>query len=249
MLKTLSAKGLQDNRLHALGCAEWLQHFCTVGTATAIHVDLRPHTERELSALAWLDAEERGRWRGYLHLGARRAFSLCRAALRIILCERLACQNEQLAFITVQHGKPFATVDGTPAVISFNISHSGNHGLIALAPAGRLGVDVEEYVARRYLDKLATSATVFAAHEREALARVSGDDKVRLFARLWTIKEALAKAIGTGFSIAIAALEVPPALFQGTTSTFQFAHEPAAQWQVEYVGNDEFAAAVVQEIV
>ncbi len=228
---------------------EWLHHFCTVGAATVVQVDLRSHPEWECSALAWLDVEERARWRDYLHLGARRGFALCRAALRAVLCERLACHNEQLAFGRSRHGKPFATVSARPATVSFNVSHSGKHGLIALAPAGRLGVDVEAYVARRYLDQLSVSSSWFAAHERDALARASGDDKVHLFARLWTIKEALAKARGTGLRIGGAALEVPPALLHGTTCTFQFAHEPEAQWRGDYIGNDEFAAVVVQEIL
>lgn len=228
---------------------EWLQHFCTVGTTTVLHVDLSPHAERELAALAQLNAAERARWHSYLHLGARRGYALCRAALRIVLCEQLACQNEQLAFDTSRHGKPFALVDTVPANISFNVSHSNKHGLIALTPAGRLGIDVEEYVARRYLDKLAASASVFAAHERRALAQVHGDDKVHLFTKLWTIKEALAKASGAGLSLSIAKLEVPQALLQGTMSILQLPHEPESQWQVEYIGNDKFAAAVAQEII
>lgn len=213
-----------------------------------MHVDLQAHPERELAALAWLDAEERARWQNYLHLGARRRFALCRAALRIILCQRLLCLNAQLAFGKSRYGKPFATVNATPATLSFNVSHSGTHGLIACAPAGRLGIDVEEYVARRYPDHLSTSSSVFSIHEREALARAQGSDRVRLFARLWTIKEALAKARGTGLQRGGAQLVVPAALLHSTTSRWQFAAEPAVRWQVDCVGSEAFAAAAVQEI-
>ena len=227
---------------------EWWQNFRVVGSAKLIYVDVRPHDERELAALAWLDAEERGRWQDYLHLGARRAFALCRSALRSALCQQLACQNEQLAFNTSRHGKPFAMINGTPADVSFNVSHSGKHGMIALAPAGRIGVDIEEYNTRHYLAQLTTSTTLFTAHERAALAQQHGNDKLHLFTKLWTIKEALAKAHGTGLRLNLAEFAIPPALLQGTRSTLVFAHEPARQWQVEYVGNDEFAAAVAHEI-
>lgn len=228
---------------------EWWNHFREVGTTTVMHVDLSPHAEREMSALAWLDTGERSSRQCYLHLGAQRRFTMCRAALRIILCGQLACRNEQLSFGISRHGKPFALVDGIPAAISFNVSHSGNHGLIALASAGQLGVDIEEYVPRRYLDQLAESDSVFTSNERAELAQIHGDDRVRLFTRLWTIKEALLKALGTGLSIDISKLEVPPVLLRGTTSTFRFPHKPTVEWYVEYIGNDMFAAAVAQEII
>lgn len=214
-----------------------------------MHVDLRVHPEREMSALAWLDAEERARWQNYLHLGARRRFALCRAALRLILCQRLACPNAQLAFGRSRYGKPFATVSAAPAAVSFNVSHSGEHGLIAFAPAGRLGVDVEEYVARRYPDHLSTFSSLFTAQERDALARAQGSDRVRLFAKLWTLKEALAKARGTGLRRGGSAqLAVSAALLHDTTRRVQFVSEPAGQWRADYIGNESFAAAVVQEI-
>ena len=228
---------------------KWWSHFREVGTATVMHVNLSPHAEREMLALAWLDMDERVSWQRYLHLGARRRFVMCRAALRIVLCKQLTCRNKQLAFGVSRHGKPFALVDGIPAAISFNISHSGKQGLIAFAPAGQLGVDVEECVARRYFDRLAKSASVFTPNERVELAQVHGDDRVRLFTRLWTIKEALLKALGTGLSIGIAKFEVPLGLLHGTTSTFRFPHKPMVEWRVDYIGNDTFAAAVAQEII
>jgi len=67
----------------------------------------------------------------------------------------------------------------------------GQNGLIALAPAGRLGVDVEERNTRRDLDGIAQ--TVFALAEQAELAQARGDRKIHLFFSLWTMKEALIK--------------------------------------------------------
>ena len=67
------------------------------------------------------------------------------------------------------HGKPFALVGGVRAPISFNVSHGGQHGLIALAATERVGVDVEERDARRDLDGIAE--TVFPSAEQADLAR------------------------------------------------------------------------------
>ena len=212
-------------------------------------VDLSSQVDREMSAVSWLDMDERLRWQRYLNLGARRRFAMCRAALRSILCRQLACQNEQLAFAISRHGKPFALVANVAARISFNVSHSGNQGLIAFAPAGQLGIDVEEYGSRRSLDQLAKSDSLFNLNERTELAQVDGDDKVQLFNRLWTIKEALLKALGTGLRRDIAKIAVPLGLLRGTTSTYRFPHKPMVEWHVEYIGNSKFAASVVQEIV
>ena len=158
---------------------------------------MRPGPAREREAFAWLDREERSVWRKYLP-GPRRRFSLCRAALRAMLCGRLGCRNEQLSFALSEYEKPFALVEGARAPVSFNVSHSGNHGLIALAAEGRLGIDVEEPVDKRNLDGLIEM--VMGPDERAQLASLRGIERLRLFYRIWTCKEALIKALGTGFS-------------------------------------------------
>ena len=150
----------------AAGC--WWRPFHTTRRAVVIHVDLRPHAARADDALAWLDHTERARWRRYRYERPRREFGLCRAALRATLCARLGCGNEDLAFEISPHGKPFAVVGGTRSPVSFNVSHSGNHGLIALAAAGRIGVDVEERATRH--DPDGPIGTVFAPAERTDLA-------------------------------------------------------------------------------
>lgn len=196
--------------------------------------------------MAWLNEEEKARWRRYEHRGARRRFVLCRAALRAILCNQLDCENERLEFGASDHGKPFAVVNGRRHPISFNVSHSGKHGLVAFAPKGRLGVDVEERVARRDLDVLVTS--VLSLGEQAELALKRGCDRVHLFFSLWTIKEALIKALGKGFSLDVSGFEVPLAMRRGlTTSMFRFPGMPSVRWRLENLGNERFAAAIAHE--
>lgn len=158
---------------------------------------------------AWLDEGEQARWRRYRHDGPRRRFALCRAALRAILRVRLGCRNEELAFSPASHGKPFAAVRGKPANINFNVSHSGEHGLIAVAAEGRLGVDVEERTDRRDLDGLI--ATVLGPHEQAMLRSASGSRKRHLFFEFWAVKEALIKAVGLGLSLDMSRFGLPPA--------------------------------------
>ena len=180
-----------------------------------------------------------------MYPGPRRRFALCRAALRSLLCAQLECTNAQLTFGYGCHGKPFAVIGDSRATVSFNVSHSGRRGLIAYAPQGQLGVDVEEYVPRRDMELLIH--TVFGTNEQADLALADGCHKIRLFYKLWTIKEALIKATGMGFSYDVAQFEVPPALRHGTAGTFTFPQHQAKEWRVEYLGNEEFAGSVAYE--
>ena len=224
----------------------WWRPFCTAGDATVFHVDLSPQPDVERTALRWLSREEQDRWRKFRLEPPRREFALCRAALRVILCRWLSCTNGELAFEEGQHGKPAAHAGGRPASIHFNVSHSGRHGLIALAARGRLGVDVEVRDTRRNLDMLIDEA--LTAEEKSRLAGVGASCRRRLFFRIWTMKEALIKALGKGFSLNVSELEIPPALCNGPRlGDFRFPHIPGVLWRLENLGNAEFAAAIAHE--
>ena len=225
----------------------WWRPFRKIGAAAVTYVDLSPHTVREEEALACLDGQERSRWQGFRLAGPRRRFVLCRAALRAVLCRQLGCENRQLSFAANRYGKPFALVDGTPAAIHFNVSHGGAHGLIASAQEGRLGVDVEERVPRRDLDGLISS--VLGPGEKAELALARGSDKLYLFYNLWTIKEALLKALGTGLSSGMSEFEIPLGMRRGTTaSIFRFPQWPKTRWRLEDLGTEDFAAAIAHEM-
>lgn len=80
-----------------------------------------------------------------------------------------------------------------------NWSHSGEHLLVALAQAARVGVDLERLhrrpraleIARRY----------FTAREADWLAAQA--DRDRAFLQLWCAKEAVLKAHGHGLSFGL----------------------------------------------
>lgn len=228
--------------------APWWRAFGKADAVDVFHVDAAPDAHRIAAATAWLDADERRRLRRCAHEGARLRFALCRGALRAILCAELGCTNERLTFATARHGKPFALIGAQPAPVSFNLSHSGRHGLIAIAPSGRVGVDVEERDAQRNLDLLVD--TVLGDAEQAALAAAQGGARVHLFFKMWTIKEALLKAMGKGFSLDATCIEVPSPMLRGKRSgTVQAPPVSPSTWHVEDLGNREFAAAVAYESV
>ena len=211
-----------------------------------MHVDLTSDAIREQQAWTWLDGAERHRADRFQHDGARCRYVLCRASLRSLLCEALDCPNHHLAFEEAEHGKPFATVNGRPAPAGFNVSHSGRHGLIALASRGRVGVDVEERGPLRNLDVLI--GAVLGPDERAEVAAASGRRKLDLFLDLWTLKEALSKAFGKGLSMDVSAFEIPRRMRHGSGGgVFRLAAAPDVAWRLESIGTERIAAAVAHE--
>ena len=225
----------------------WWRPFVSLAAIDVVHVDLAPAAELDRAACAWLDQSERERWQRYRVESARRQFARCRAALRAGLCERLGCRNDRLAFGAGKHGKLFARVEGRDARAAFNVSHSGEHGLIAYGADGvPIGVDLETRETRA--DLRSVSETVFGIGERSALARLADREWTHLFFRLWTMNEALIKALGTGFTLDPARFEVPPAMLDGASSSpFRFPQAPQRRWMVADLGEARFAAALAWE--
>lgn len=224
----------------------WWGPFTQVGDVSVTHVDLVPNEAGEQEAWTWLDGEERHRAGRFRHTGARRRYVLCRASLRSLLCDALDCGNQRLAFGASEHGKPFATVGRLQAPVAFNVSHSGQHGLVALAPRGPVGVDVEERASQRNLDVLVDA--VLGPRERAEVMGASGRRKLDLFLDLWTLKEALSKAHGMGLSLDVSSFEIPPDTRDGDRSgVFRLPCMPDVAWRLTNIGTDRFAAAVAHE--
>ncbi len=193
----------------------WWTHWREVDGTIVLHVDLAPDAEREARAVSLLDDSEKARGLRFRSVCARREFVLCRAALRVSLAERLGCSGERLSFGFLEHGKPYARLADRSVDIAFNVSHSGGHGLIAITDKASVGVDVEERAPQRDLDGI--GSLVYGPRERRFLGNASDREKVQIFYRLWSMKEALIKALGTGFSLNPSGFEVPGPMLRGRT--------------------------------
>jgi 4'-phosphopantetheinyl transferase len=122
-------------------------------------------------------------------------YIIVRALLRAMLGERLDCAAQDVDLAIAAYGKPILGPRHS-AQFGFNVSHSGNFGLIALCDTCALGCDLEaialprEDVAERF----------FAPAEIAALHASPMSDRAMLFTRLWTRKEAVLKALGLGLA-------------------------------------------------
>jgi 4'-phosphopantetheinyl transferase len=142
-------------------------------------------------ALQALSDDERNRARRFLKEADRRRYVVVRASLRALLGEALGVKMDTLTFDYGAAEKPF--LRDYPA-LEFNVSHAGAHGLIALSGIGAVGVDID--YPRPDLDVVELAREFYSPLEYELVAKAAATMKVTLFLRLWTYKEALAKAAG-----------------------------------------------------
>ena len=142
-----------------------------------------------------MTAQERDRMQRFHFEAGRRQYALTRAMQREVLSAYAPeVAPAQWEFEATAEGRPFLASAFEHTGLHFNLSHTD--GLVAMAVGRheRVGVDVEK------LDRapLAVAERYFSAVETAQLQALPVAEQPRHFVRLWTLKEAYLKAIGTG---------------------------------------------------
>lgn len=143
-----------------------------------------------------LSPDEHERMKQFVFDRHRRAFALTRAALRLVLAERLGISAADICFEYGEFGKPRVAGSAGP---HFSVSHSGELALIAVCEGSPIGVDIERL--RPIPEALEIAERFFAPPEWRQLRDASDAERSRAFLTLWTRKEAALKALGWGLSI------------------------------------------------
>jgi len=137
----------------------------------------------------------------------RRRWIVGRATLRSLLGARLGIDPHAVELRRGKRGRPEL---GPEHDLDFNVSHTKESALIAIAcglPRGaRIGVDIER--ADRTVDADGLARKFMCERERRSLGALDPDARRRRFLRLWTCKEAMAKATGDALSAPFRAIEV-----------------------------------------
>ena len=123
-----------------------------------------------------------------------------------LLGRYLDLEPHRLRFDYTPQGKPSLAGDSTQRALQFNVSHSGEILLIAVADERALGVDVEQI--RRDIEAEAIAMRFFSPRERQALAELPVTVQVDAFFDCWTRKEAYIKARGDGLSLPLDEFDV-----------------------------------------
>lgn len=191
----------------------------------------------------FLSSEEQNRVAGFRRDQDRRRFIVGHGLLRILLGRYLDRDPASLGFRIGPFGKPWL---GEPehTGLRFNLAHSGNQILIAVAPDREVGVDVEQVQQVPELESIADR--FFSPAERGILRALPPPTRLRDFFRCWTFKEAYLKGLGVGLSGKLTELECPlqlsrmKASIEVTTGT-----GPRQSWSIREVDSPSGYAAAV----
>lgn len=100
------------------------------------------------------------------------------------------------------HGKPFAPELGG---LEFNLSHAGADVLLAFAHGQSIGIDLERRERRMKLEGV--TRRFFTPAEADALECIPMERRLQAFLDVWTHKEAVLKALGSGLQFGLARVE------------------------------------------
>lgn len=138
----------------------------------------------------------------------RARFVVAHGVLRAVLGRCLCVEPVGLRFESGRYGKPRLAADSADG-LTFNMSHSRELGLFAVARGREVGVDVEKV---RPLACHQIAERFFSPAEAAALRDLPADRRLEAFFRGWTRKEASLKAAGQGRLVPLGRPEVaaPP---------------------------------------
>ena len=192
-------------------------------------LDVPPGTSARLYAI--LAAEERSRSERFRYERDRRRFIVAHGVLRGLLGRYLETQPSEIAYVYNAFGKPDLG-GGGGSRLKFNLSHSGDLALIAIAPGSNVGVDLESIQARSDYPEIARC--FFSSADLGQLNAYPPERYAEAFLGCWTRKEAYLKARGVGLAVPLDSFSVPtaPGPASGPVGLDVTANdsEPARRW-------------------
>lgn len=202
--------------------------------ASAIHVwqvVTAPNARVSENCRKFLNAEECERADRFHFEKDRCAYTVCRALLRSLLSQYSGIPANEIQLAFSSHGKPFlknspslpAGISSPPVGISaspaqfcspaqipspvrFNVSHSGERGLLAFANDREVGIDIE--FKRPDVDFAALARSPFSQRECSAVVALPLPKQAELFYEYWSCKEACIKCDGRGLSVPLGGFSV-----------------------------------------
>jgi 4'-phosphopantetheinyl transferase len=172
----------------------------------------------------------------------QRRFIAGRGILRDVLARYLERSPVEIHFSYGAFGKPslapYCAGDG----LRFNLSHSDNVALYAVARVREVGIDLERIEPGFTEDGIAEK--FFSRKEVACLRSLPADTRPHAFFNCWTRKEAYVKARGAGLQIPLDSFDV--SLAPGEQAVFL--SEAEAGWSLQALTLDpDYVAAIAVE--
>jgi 4'-phosphopantetheinyl transferase len=188
--------------------------------------------EEQLTRLAaTLSDDEQARAERFRFDQHRNRFVAGRGLLRAILGFYLGRNPRELEFVYSARGKPSLVHSDDQSAPHFNMAHSGDLALVAVAGTGDVGVDVER--VRPLSEAEDIVSRFFSPRESDGFKAVPEAERSRAFFNLWTRKEAWLKATAEGIGQSLNQVEV--SFLAGESARFISLFgsiEAAEQWRL-----------------
>jgi phosphopantetheinyl transferase len=126
--------------------------------------------------------------------------------VRGILTRNLGLGPEQIVLTRNAFGRPVLW-EGHGEAGDFNVAHSKNILVVGLVRGGKIGVDVEVVGPVQGIDLAAVGRDNFTEGEQKWIESFGEGERLLPFFRVWTAKEAMAKAVGVGLSFPLSKIE------------------------------------------
>ena len=191
-----------------------------------------------------LSPDEKARAARFRFEKDRSRYIVGRGVLRELLGAYAGKPPGELEFAYGEYGKPALSgaSASTSGGICFNLAHSADLAVYAIARERTIGIDVErikpesagEEIARRY----------FSPREVEDLLTLRTEERTEAFFRCWTRKEAYLKALGTGLQTPLDSFSVS----LSPNEPAQFVAGVEVQWRIASLHTKQgYAAAIVHD--
>lgn len=167
-------------------------------------IDLAMSASAEQAAFTILSNDEQIRANRFKFTIHRQRFIAARSSLRSILSLYLHDLPEKIEFAYTTHQKPYLKHPQL-TLLNFNLAHSDNKALYAIAFQQKIGIDIEKIkpchqaqIAKRY----------FTQQENTQLNSLPQNQQLQAFYECWAKKEAVIKAAGLGLALPLSSFSV-----------------------------------------
>ena len=197
------------------------------------HAALSGSTDELAEFHSQLAADEKARADRFFFERDRNRYIVGRGTLRTLLASYLDTEASQISFKYGPQRKPELATPSGERALQFNLAHSNDWAAYAFGWDRPLGIDLEHIRPVADVDDLVQR--FFTARESALIRSLSGDEKWKTFFQIWTCKEALLKAHGSGLTTAL--------------DQFEIALDAKANPTVIPVGEDSEGLAVWQLVI
>ena len=195
----------------------WLHLWKFDSSDTSIDLDL---------ALLNFSEEEISRAKNFIHDPDRERYVKAHYFLRKVLSKYLKINARDIKFSRGINGKPF--INNT---LFFNLSYRDTFFLLGISNCSKMGVDIEKIKSIEDIPLFCEN--YFALKEREIITAENNKlNQLSLLFTLWTMKESVIKALGSGFLHPLTNYDLNSFLYQNASAPN---FDPENSWTIQMI--------------